>query len=403
MAYRTVNFHWLPRSHKGWKTYTSARQEAARLWNDMVLRHARIRRLGWKFPTRRRWEVWAKRRYPLLHSQSVQQIVAEFDEAVRSTMQLRRNGASEARYPWKLLRYRDITYTNQAARIVNGQLILPNGASGKLVARLPKGMRIPGRLMEVHLSYDKISAVCEVPDEPTQSKTTIGIDLGVNTLLCATDGETAIVVSGREAKATIQWRNKKLASLVSKQAQHERGSRRHKRLQRRKYKLLDKSRTRIKDITHKTTRKVKDVFPQARIYVGKPFNKAAQKIGRIWAQQVSSASNAKLIEQLDYKSAGALQVSEAYSSQTCPVCGCRQKCRRTYTCRVCGYSAPRDVVGAVNILRIGKQGSLQNSLVVPTRIVHLRPTKVFCPLADSSGGHPASSSKASKPTRSPSL
>lgn len=401
MAYRTVSFNWLPRSHTQWNTYTNARKEAARLWNDMMLRHARIRRMGWKFPTKRRWEIWAKRRYPLLHSQSVQQIVAEFDEALRSASQLRRNGVTEARYPWKLLRYRDITYTNQAARIVGNLLILPNGSSGKLVARIP--VVIPGRVMEVRLSYGKISAVCEVPDEPSEAKTIIGVDLGVNTLIAATDGGTAVLISGREVKATVQWRNKNLSSLVSKQSQHERGSRRHKRLQRRKYKLLDKSHARIADITHKATRKVKDAFPQAQVYVGKPFNDAARKIGRIWAQQVSSASNAKLIQQLDYKTAGAVEVSEAYSSQTCPVCGCRQKCRRTYTCKACGYSAPRDVIGATNILRIGKHGSLQNAPDVPTRIVHVHPTQVFCRLADSSSGHLASSSKASEPTRSPRL
>jgi len=348
--------------------------------------------MGWKFPTKRRWEIWAKQRYPLLHSQSVQQIVAEFDEAVRSATQLRRNGATAARYPHRLLHYRDITYTNQAARVVDGLLILPNGKSGKLVARLPTGVVLPGRLMEAQLSYGKIALVCEIPDQPTLAKTTIGVDLGVNTLVCATDGITALVISGREAKATVQWRNKKLASLVSKQSKHQKRSRRHMRLQRRKYKLLAKAHHRVKDITHKATRKVKDAFPQAQVYVGKPFNAAAQKIGRIWAQQVSSASNAKLIAQLDYKTTGAIQVNEHYSSQTCPVCGERQKCRRTYTCKQCGYTAPRDVVGAINILRIGKQGSLQSSPHVPTRIVQVHPTKVSRKSPSSSGGHPASSS-----------
>jgi hypothetical protein len=127
MAYRTVTFNWLPRSNQGWNTYTSARKEAARLWNDMVRRHARIRRMGWKFPSKRRWEIWAKRRYPRLHSQSVQQMVAEFDEALTSARQLRKNGSTAAKYPYRLLHYRDITYTNQAARVVDGLLILPNG------------------------------------------------------------------------------------------------------------------------------------------------------------------------------------------------------------------------------------------------------------------------------------
>lgn len=399
MAYRTVTFDWLPHTKKGWNTYTLARQEAARLWNDMVLRHARIRRLGWKFPGKRRWEQWAARRYPNLHSQSVQQIVAEFDEAVRSARQLRRNGKAEARYPWKLFHYRDVVYTNQAVRVVEHRgksfLVMPNGQSGRLMARIPEGVELPGRMMEVRLVYGKILAVCEVPDEPSIALTTIGVDLGVNTLVAATDGKRAMLISGREAKATVQWRNKRLASLVSKQSKHQRRSRRHKRLQRRKYKLLDKSRNRIKDITHKATRKVKDAFPQAQVFVGQPFNAAAQKIGAITAQQVSSACNRKLINQLDYKSAGAIEVSEAYSSQTCPVCGCRQKCRRTYSCPECGYTASRDVVGSLNILRIGKHGSLIASSIVPTRIEHFYPSKYPVPAgAGSSPGHGASSSKA---------
>jgi len=376
MAYRTVTFAWLPRSKTQWQTYTNARKEAARLWNAMVLRHARIRRMGWKFPSKARWEQWVKRRYPNLSAQTAQQIVAEFNEAVSSARQLRKNGVMEARYPHRLLHYRDIAYTNQDARVRDGYLILPNGSAGRLAARIPDGVVFPGRLMEVRLAYGKLMVVCEVPDEPMMARATIGVDLGVNTLIAATDGETAVLINGREAKATVQWRNQKLASLQAKQSKHQRGSRRHKRLQRRKYKLLDKSHNRIKDITHKATSKVKDTFPQAQVYVGQPFNQAAQKIGRIWAQQVSSACNRKIIQLLNYKAAGAIVVSEAYSSQTCPVCGCRQKCRRTYSCQ-----------------QFGKHGALQNSPNVPKRIVHVHPSKYAGSLPASSGGHPASSSR----------
>jgi len=392
MAYKTLEFNWLPQSKAQWQTFTAARQEAARLWNEMVKRHHRIRRLNWNWPSKARWEQWAQKRFPKLHSQSVQQIIKEFLEAVNSTRHLRRNRHAEASYPWRLFRYRDIIYTNQAARLVEDEhgrlLILPNGKSGRLAVRIPKDVPFPGRLIEVRLAYGRVQVVGEVPDELRLAHTTIGVDLGVNTLIAATDGEKAVLVSGREAKATVQWRNKKLASLVSKQSKHQRGSRRHKRLQRRKYRLLDKARNRIKDITHKATHIVRKEFPHAAVYVGKPFNGAAQRVGRISAQQVSSASNGKLIQQLDYKTVGAVQVSEHYSSQTCPVCGERQKCRRTYSCKRCGYTAPRDVVGAVNILSIGKHGSLVQVQQTPTQIKYRRPTG-----RRSSGGHPARSSK----------
>jgi len=91
----------------------------------------------------------------------------------------------------------------------------------------------------------------------------------------------------------------------------------------------------------------------ATCYVGEPFKEAAQRIGRVQAQQVSTACTRKLIQQLEYKTAGAIVISEAYSSQTCPECGERSKHRRIYRCPHCGATGPRDAVGAVNILSLG--------------------------------------------------
>jgi hypothetical protein len=90
---------WRPHTITAWATCTVSRKEAARLWNDMVVRHHRIRRLGWRWPSRVRWQRWVKGRYPGLSAQSAQQIVGEFCEAVDSRRHLRKNGHAEARYP----------------------------------------------------------------------------------------------------------------------------------------------------------------------------------------------------------------------------------------------------------------------------------------------------------------
>jgi putative transposase len=343
-----------------------------------------------KWPSKARWQKWAKGRYPGLHSQSVQQIIGEFCEAVQSARQLRKNGDADARYPWKQPRYRDVVYTNQAPRFKDGWMLLPNGTSGTLRVRLPDGVTLPGRLMEVRLAYRRLLLVCEVPDEARPSGPTIGVDLGVNTLLAATDGETTVLVSGREAKATVQWRNKRLASLGSKQAAKEKGSRRWKRLQKRKRMLLAKADRRIKDLLHKGTRQIANAFPGAKCYVGKPFNDAAREARREQAQTVSQASNAKLIRLLDYKTAGAIEVEEHYSSQTCPVCGGRRQCRRTYRC-ACGVTAPRDVIGCLNIRCIGQHGCLLSGLSLPGTFKYLRPSG-----RSSSRGHRASSSSSGR-------
>lgn len=174
----------------------------------------------------------------------------------------------EARYPWKRPRYRDVVYTNQDARIKGHRLILPNGKSGRLCIPLPQDRPLPGRLMEVRLCLARVLLVCAVPDEPRHQQTIIGVDLGVNTLMAATDGRKAALISGREAKATVQWRNKRLAWATSKQATMVKGSRRWRRVQRRKKRMLDKARCRMNDLVHKATHRVVQEFPGAMCYVG---------------------------------------------------------------------------------------------------------------------------------------
>ncbi|MBI5513334.1 MAG: transposase, partial [Deltaproteobacteria bacterium] len=155
------------------------------------------------------------------------------------------------------------------------------------------------------------------------------------------------------------------------------GSRRRKKLARARHRMLAKSARRLRDVLHKATRAVARAFPEHRVVVGKPFNDAARKLGRRQAQQVSNASNAKLIAMLASKLQGATKVPEPYSSQTCPGCGCRQVCRRVYRCVACGWTAPRDVVGAVNIRCIGMHGGMLPGQPVPTRIAFVRPLRKY--------------------------
>lgn len=130
--------------------------------------------------------------------------------------------------------------------------------------------------MEVRLNYGCIEIVCQVEDEPWAGRQIIGVDLGVNTVLAATDGEKAILVSGREIKATVQLRNKRLVEITAQQAHKTKGSRRHKRLQSRKYRTLATAKNKVRDLCHKATRKVAEAFPNAKADVGEPFNDASQ-------------------------------------------------------------------------------------------------------------------------------
>ena len=131
MGYRTIEVVWTPRTQTEWATFSASRREAARLWGDLVVRHHRIRRLGWRWPSRIRWQRWAKGCYPGLSAQSAQQIIGEFCEAVDSCRQLHKNGHSKALYPWRLPRYHDVVYTNQDARIRDGGSSCPTARVGR--------------------------------------------------------------------------------------------------------------------------------------------------------------------------------------------------------------------------------------------------------------------------------
>jgi transposase len=138
---------------------------------------------------------------------------------------------------------------------------------------------------------------------------------------------------------------------------------------------------------------------RARAAGGRPFNDAAQQMGRRQAQTVSSAANGRIIAQLGYKLAGAIEIDESYTSQTCPVCGERSKHQRTYRCPKCGLVAPRDVVGCLNIRTKGMQDRLLSGQRVPLVIKYKYPGK----FPGSSGGHPASCSQRVTEARSPLL
>ncbi len=337
-----------------------------------------MRASGELWPTKADWFKQAKRKFSNLNSQSVQQTIADFCEAITATTVMRYGRRPDARYPFRKSKYRCVIFTNQSARIRDNTLTLPCGKAGKLRVRIPESVMIPGQLMEVRLHFGMVELVCEIPDPIHVFGPAIGVDLGVNTLIAAASKEKAVLVSGRAVKAVVQLRNKRLAEISSKQSRQTKGSRRHRKLQRRKRRMLDRSRRQVRDLCHKATRKVVDAFPRAKAYVGEPFNDAAQKIGRVQAQQVSQSCGAVLIAMLAYKLNSAVRVNEAYSSQTCPVCGERNKCRRVYRC-ACGMISPRDVVGAINIRSIGIGVGMVPGRSVPNAVHYCHPTSIPVP------------------------
>jgi putative transposase len=205
---------------------------------------------------------------------------------------------------------------------------------------------------------------------------TVGVDLGEihSIAACATNGNS-IIITGRKLRSINRLRNKTLASISKAQAKCTKGSRRWKKLQRKKRYSLSKSKHQVAYKTHEITKNFVDWCLEnkvGKVYCGNPEGvqrntsgrkkknrtKNKKKIrNRKTSQKLSNWNFGKVMDCLKYKLANVgidfEEISEAYSSQTCPICGQRHKTNsRNYKCK-CGYHAHRDVHGAHNILSLG--------------------------------------------------
>ncbi len=109
----------------------------------------------------------------------------------------------------------------------------------------------------------------------------------------------------------------------------------------------------------------------------KKDNPKKKRRNRKTSQKLSQWPFGILLSYLGYKLAEVgielIEVSEEYTSQTCPVCNRRKKVSgRVYRCH-CGYSQHRDIHGALNILAKYKYGKICNTGIEVGRVKYLRP------------------------------
>ena len=147
-----------------------------------------------------------------------------------------------------------------------------------------------------------------------------------------------------------------------------------------------------RDILHKTSRKFTtwaDEQQVRTVVVGdvegvqrntskrKKNNPKKKRRTRRQSQRLSQWPFGLLLQMLTYKlnalGIELLKIDEAYTTQTCPVCGRRKKVSgRIYKCH-CGYEMHRDIHGAGNILAKHKYGEIRALDFKIKQITYLRP------------------------------
>ena len=247
------------------------RAEAGRLWTDLVLLHTQARE-------EERWlsagelEQATKGGQYALHSQSVQALCQKFAANVETATALRKQeqtetGHLQTQYPHHPKAYQTVVWTDQALTLLpSGHLRLPcGGQRPPLLLLLPteyrhanlRGVEMTWRAdhYELCLTLD----TGETPPPPLLAGESAGVDLGeVYVATVATTKRHALVVSGRQLRACKQWRNKVHAVLQERLSRCQAGSRRAKRLNRRKAQVSAKLNRQQRDLLHQAARKVVD-------------------------------------------------------------------------------------------------------------------------------------------------
>ena len=374
---------------------TQLRFESARLWNRLVKIHKFCRRRHWQWPSQGSLEKHFKGRFAL-HSQTIQALIGKFIANVQTTHSNRKSGDTKARYPWRDKKKFQVVMWKAAAIHRNGnRLHLSNGAGRKkLSIKLPTNLPC-GKIVVAELGFRELRLTLsnEIDEPVAAGMNVVAADMGVIHLAVMTDGIQSCAIVGRGLRSITQGKNRKLAIYSQLLSKTEKSSRRNRKLRIAKARMLAKYHHQIHNLLHHAANQKIDFCVEREagtLVVGditemSRHSRKRKKGSRRTNQMNSGNPLGQLYSYLSYK--GKLKgivlkkQNEAYTSQTCPVCGHRHKpTGRIYKCRNpnCVYVGIRDNVGATNQLnKYLHDGKMEtNTCIPPTEVKYRRPVKL---------------------------
>jgi len=373
-------------SHNDFQMAKVHSMEAARCWNDMV------KLANTHSDDQQKWthhydlQKLLKMQYQL-SSTTIQGLTDKFCANRLTALQLHKKGFTKARYahhekhffclPLKIANFKKTDELTLRITLSNGNYL-----------SLPFAFALPsyGELSFKDGAYYFYYGISVDEAVAVTSDIQAGIDLGeVHSIAMVTSNGDALILSNRYGRSVKRYRNKKLGQFAKRLSHCKNGSKKHKQLIKARAKVKSKTKHQLRNYYHQTTAKAIDFAREhhvSEIVCGDIKNvakntKKKKRVGRLNRQKLSQAEFGTLKFYLKYKSKlnGIVfkLVDEAYTTQTCPVCGQRHKQQgRTHKCP-CGYTAHRDIVGAWNILN-----KRHSHPLVDFSVTGRHPLKVSC-------------------------
>ena len=294
-----------------------------------------------------------------LHSQSVQGITQTFYEALKSWNALRRKNPS-ARPPRKHRLFHPIPFKESAIKIKDDMLILSTGRGNEPVIipwkfDKPKFCEISYKLNEFVLNavYQKEAQV-----QKSEGEVAAGVLIGRTHIGAAYLGKNTHIANGRELRSKYLYKDKMHESFNSKMDKCEKNSRKWKRLEQARRRILNNINNQIKDILHKQTTALVCAMKEHNVQtVGIGYMRNIQMDnGCVESLRVLDhhAPLSKVREMIAYKATFAgikvRHIDDDIIKHACPVCvEHNEPDDLTYLCKLCGFQSHRYCVGAVNI------------------------------------------------------
>ncbi|AEM74653.1 RNA-guided endonuclease InsQ/TnpB family protein [Caldicellulosiruptor acetigenus] len=316
-------------------------------------------------------EWWIHQKDFVLHSQSkqaaYQQAWTAYQATLRKLKKARKKGkdTSRIRLPYKNKKYNKVVFKESAIHLSDNVLTFSNRKGHKAIFLKGVMIKTAPKYAELIYHHSKkkyyLHVVVEVKErEIEKGKGVLAVDLGVIHPMVCFDGQRVLIYNGGVLNSKLRYRNKKIADIQQKLSLCQKGSKRFRKLEKAKRKVLRKLGNQIRDVLEKYTSHligycVKNGIGTIVLGDLKGIRDRANH-GKVTNQKVHQWMFGRIAKRIEEKAKFAgidvVYVKENGTSQVCPVCDSKNKPEnRKYECRSCGFKYHRDGVGAINIYR----------------------------------------------------
>jgi putative transposase len=351
---------------------------SADVWNYCVIIDKEYKQENKKEMTLSQLEFETKQKFKL-HAKGIHHAVFKYYRARKAmwdSIRVKHENSNMVKLPYKEKNYMPTGWDYQAINVNRHKNIIKLASLKGNKQVICHVKNIPENIVEIELVYkDKYYLVIKYKKENNinlvESNNVASIDLGEIHIISSIDKlGNCVIITNRKVRSLIREKDKKQYQLQKLRDRCIYESNKYTKYTDAIYKLKFEYDRKILDSIHKQTKLYVDWCTKnsiSKVFYGDldtTTRDSKGKMGQTINHKLNMWRFGQFMDILTYKLklSGIVveEISEAYTSQTCPECHKRNKpVNRNYVCKSCGYEQHRDIVGAMNILNFNTDSNLK--------------------------------------------